>query len=328
MPTLSVIIPVYNDADSIGKCLDSISAQTFTDFEVIVVNDGSDDNGRTKATCDECALRDKRIKVLERPHRGVSETRNSGLDEAVGEFVTFIDADDFVENDFFEKGLRFMVNEKLDLVTTDLILETLPISSQDARKKRQDKVFFDADGFAEYFLDYNIFCIGGKLFRRSLINQSALRFDPSLRRGEDTLFVKEFIAVCNRIGYLSYAGYYYLQSRTSQTIYPFEHNFHRIKCAKANLEKFAQRFPGVRFEKLIQEIAKLNYLAIHSCVCYKSKTTAEFRENMLQLDLNLFLVYARPRGFLHRQLLKLLKHRHFGMYRRLMRLALRHRGEM
>ena len=100
IPLFSVIVPIYNVEKDLCTCIDSILAQTFTDFELILVNDGSTDcSGKI---CDEYALKDSRIKVLHKENGGASDARNNGLDIAIGTRVCFIDADDYVDNNFLE----------------------------------------------------------------------------------------------------------------------------------------------------------------------------------------------------------------------------------
>ena len=91
---ISVIIPVFNAEKYLPTCIESILAQTMPDFELLLINDGSTDN--SKAVCDRYAAQDRRIRVFDCPNRGVSAARNLGLDEARGEFVVFVDSDDWV----------------------------------------------------------------------------------------------------------------------------------------------------------------------------------------------------------------------------------------
>lgn len=109
-PTLSVIVPVYNVADYLPACLDSILGQTFTDFELLLIDDGSTD--RSGAICDDYARRDARIRAVHRVNAGVSAARNAGLDMARGEFITFVDSDDAL-------GTPDTLAENLRLLTAD-----------------------------------------------------------------------------------------------------------------------------------------------------------------------------------------------------------------
>ncbi len=104
MPIISVIVPVYNVEEYIHRCIDSILAQTFKEFELILVDDGSPD--QSGKICDEYALIDSRIKVIHKKNGGLSDARNAGLEVAQGEYIGFVDSDDFIESDMYEKLLE------------------------------------------------------------------------------------------------------------------------------------------------------------------------------------------------------------------------------
>lgn len=104
-PTISVIVPVYNTEKYLGECVQSILNQIFTDFELLLIDDGSTD--QSGAICDTYALQDKRVKVFHKENGGVSSARNMGLDEARGEWIVFVDSDDWVANSYFSELLSF-----------------------------------------------------------------------------------------------------------------------------------------------------------------------------------------------------------------------------
>src|SRR5690606_27273688 len=99
MPKVSVIIPVYNAEKYLRECIDSVLAQTFDDFELLLINDGSTDG--SGKICDEYAQKDARVKVFHKENGGVSSARNLGLDNAKGEWITFIDSDDWIGENYF-----------------------------------------------------------------------------------------------------------------------------------------------------------------------------------------------------------------------------------
>ena len=114
-PVLSIIVPVYNVEKYLARCIDSILAQTFTDFELILVDDGSTDHcGRI---CDEYAARDNRVRVFHRKNQGVSASRNFGMRQIVSEYVTFIDADDAISPETFQVNMSILLNDqKIDML--------------------------------------------------------------------------------------------------------------------------------------------------------------------------------------------------------------------
>ncbi len=121
MPRISVIVPAYNAQDCLGKCIESILNQSFTDFELIVIDDGSKDN--TAAICDSWAEKDSRVRVLHKENGGVSRARNSGLDMARGELISFIDADDHILPNAYETMLKAMETYDADTALCNFIAE-------------------------------------------------------------------------------------------------------------------------------------------------------------------------------------------------------------
>lgn len=100
-PEISIIVPIYNVEKYLPKCIESILSQTFTNFELILVNDGSKD--RSGIICDEYASKDNRIKVIHKENGGVSSARNSGVDLASGKYIGFVDPDDYIKKDMYER---------------------------------------------------------------------------------------------------------------------------------------------------------------------------------------------------------------------------------
>ena len=97
MKKISIIIPVYNTAKYLKRCLDSVLAQSYKDFEMVIINDGSTDN--SLSICESYAQKDERIEILNLQHNGVSNARNNGISKAKGEFICFVDSDDKIEKD-------------------------------------------------------------------------------------------------------------------------------------------------------------------------------------------------------------------------------------
>ncbi len=113
-PKISIIVPVYNVEKYIHRCLDSIAAQTFTDWECICVDDGTPD--ASGKICDEYAQKDTRFKVIHKQNEGVSIARNTGLNAAVGEWIGFVDSDDWIEKETYETALQYAINNDADIV--------------------------------------------------------------------------------------------------------------------------------------------------------------------------------------------------------------------
>lgn len=176
MPKVSVIIPVYNVEKYLERCLDSVLAQTFQDFEVICVNDGSTDN--SLEILQQYVQKDERVKILNQENKGLSEARNVALDVAIGEFIAFADSDDFYVPNFLELLLKSQKDTGVDIVgcdfqkiykTTDILTSVFGVHP----KVYQDalKVLLHKDNF----IHFNVW---NKLYKREVIGD--MRFVPHI----------------------------------------------------------------------------------------------------------------------------------------------------
>ena len=198
---ISIIVPVYNAENFLRRCIDSILAQSYTDFELLLVDDGSPDN--CGAICDEYATQDSRVRVLHKENGGVSSARNLGLDNAQGEWVTFIDSDDWVESDFLEK---MMISADTDLVVGGNVRPSGEL------KQATDKLYDTASmaDFLEEHLNGSLLrAPWGKLLRYSIIEHYHIRFDEHIRFGEDTIFIYKYLCQCQVVSTISSCGYHY-----------------------------------------------------------------------------------------------------------------------
>lgn len=120
-PTISVIIPVYNAEKYLRRCIDSVLSQTFTDFELLLIDDGSKD--KSGAICDEYAAKDSRVRVFHKENGGVSSARNMGLDNACGNYIAFVDADDWIDGNMYYEMFAAINESKSDIVCCDYLYE-------------------------------------------------------------------------------------------------------------------------------------------------------------------------------------------------------------
>ena len=204
MKRISVIIPLYNNEPFLARCLQSVLDQTYQNFEVLVIDDGSTDQG--PALCQTFAQRDSRITLFRQEHRGVSAARNRGLDQAAWDAVFFLDSDDVIHPLLLEESVRQLEEDRAQLTfcpyrrTDSRQLERL-ILSPDGEGPRWRYTRHGESWFHETYSN-DLSGIGGKLIRRDLIG--SLRFDESLSNGEDTLFLYQLflqgprVARCSR----------------------------------------------------------------------------------------------------------------------------------
>jgi glycosyltransferase involved in cell wall biosynthesis len=197
---VSIIIPIYKAEKFIRRCIDSVLTQTYKDWELILVDDGSPDNsGRI---CDEYSQKDSRIRVFHKHNGGVSSARNIGLDEARGDRITFIDADDYV----FKNYLEVLISSEADLVTCGF----KGINKMGSTPK---KGYYEGTSFRTNIpIFYNTKQTAtpwAKLFKRSIIESNNLRFDQALKLTEDTVFVFHYLAYCASLEEFSEQLYFY-----------------------------------------------------------------------------------------------------------------------
>lgn len=191
MPKISIITPVYNVEKYLDKCLKSILVQTFTDFEVICINDGSTDRSFEILNN---YKEDNRVKIIDSENHGVGYARNLGLDIATGEYMVFIDSDDYVNERFLEKLLDNVNNTDSDMVCCGRRLDTQgKITTWLPTKKISYNPIKDIYKFTKYR------CILQKLFKTDIIKKNNIRFDTTLHLGEDTLFLIEYLTYCRYI---------------------------------------------------------------------------------------------------------------------------------
>ena len=202
-PKITIIVPVYNVERYLRRCLDSIAAQTFTDWECILIDDGSPDTSGT--ICDEYAANDGRFRVIHQENRGVSAARNAGLDAARGEWIAFVDSDDWVEPDMCES----ICNVINDMGGGDLVMFDARFSDgsePDALLKPKEMQFFSfADGKACPLCGY----IWNKAYRADFLRENSIRFPKNIQWGEDGWFTMHAYAETDRIIWLPKKLYNY-----------------------------------------------------------------------------------------------------------------------
>lgn len=204
---ISVIIPVYNVEQYLKRCLDTVINQTYKNLEIILIDDGSTDNGGK--ICDEYALKDNRIKVIHKENGGVSSARNLGLDIAKGDYIGFVDSDDFIENDMYEILHNLLITNKVEISCCNKFI---------FRKNK----FIESENFpTESLLSFNKvlnnakhdFFIWNKLFSRKVIGN--IRFNENIKMCEDVIFCFENFKKAKNISFYKKPKYYYYLNENS-----------------------------------------------------------------------------------------------------------------
>lgn len=205
VPLVSIIVPVYNAEKYLNRCIDSILSQTMTDFELLLIDDGSKDNsGRI---CDEYSEKNARVRVFHKPNGGVSSARNLGLDNAKGKWITFVDADDRCSCNYLEHLLSKVDDD------TDLIISYAVICDSTGEKAEVYPEYrVNATNFERLFVDSDMHwhtSPWAKLYRASIIYENSLRFNEMMHIGEDADFLFSFMLITDKIYVSSDTDYYY-----------------------------------------------------------------------------------------------------------------------
>ena len=192
-PEISIIVPVYQVEKYLNECIDSILAQTFTDFELILVDDGSPDN--CPALCDAAAKRDSRVRVIHKQNGGVSTARNAGLDAARGEYIFFLDPDDWVEPDAAEVLYYTVRDADADCVQFGMFYDICDENGKLLHSETDHCTFsgvYRGEPFKEHFDKMaSSYLAANKMYRRAFLEQYHLRFPPH-QLGEDGMFFVAF----------------------------------------------------------------------------------------------------------------------------------------
>ena len=211
-PAISIIVPVYNVKPYLDRCVSSVQAQTFTDWELLLIDDGSTDG--SGEICDACAQREPRVRVMHQPNGGVSAARNRGLDEARGEYMMFLDADDYyIDGKTLETLYRCAEAERLDWLRGEYVavdeeggvLLPLSLAEVNGRRRYAGKVL-DADDFLCHVIRGEFFSVL-VLFRRKCLD--ACRFERGRMFLEDMRFLLNALRQDGRYAYMNLPFYAY-----------------------------------------------------------------------------------------------------------------------
>ncbi len=208
-PRLSIIVPVYNVEKYIRGSVDSILKQTFTDFEVILVDDGSPD--QCGKICDEYAVSDTRVKVIHKPNGGLSDARNKGIEAAQGEIIGFVDSDDMISADMYRTMIRYMDAHQSDVVCADTFVVKNGRESFRPRYNK-DMLFEPGEAINEILNGSLDNAVWNKIYKRHVIGD--IRF-PVGRIYEDVATVYRWIYQAEKVGYLCRPFYYYFKRQGS-----------------------------------------------------------------------------------------------------------------
>lgn len=253
---ISVIVPIYNAEKYLNICIQSIVDQTYRNLQIILVDDGSTD--LSFEICDNWGEKDSRIKVLHQKNQGAAMAKNQGLDLARGELITFVDSDDCIKKNMYEKLYKLMKNKQCDIVECNYqSFENIILNEQDIIKEKIE--ICNNIKAMEYLIDNSKIkpVVWNKLYKRSVINNT--RF-PKGRYIDDEFWIYKVIDKANKIGIINDKLYLYRQHQTS--IMGRKYNIKRLDAVDAMNERMLyirENKPELKDKATLSYIATIMY---------------------------------------------------------------------
>ncbi|MCI9127541.1 MAG: glycosyltransferase family 2 protein [Eubacterium sp.] len=222
---VSVIIPVYQAEKYLARCISSVKGQTYKNLEILLVDDGSKDE--SLSICKELAQKDMRIRVFHHENMGVAATRNRGMDEAQGEFVYFLDSDDWIEKDTLSTMVSSMAEHDTDVCICGFQYVkggrceecTFPSYSKIGKSEFMERYFWGL------YNNASLFNIGTKLYKRSIIEENNLRFHEEMAVYEDIRFCLEYIDRAEQICLEGKPYYCYFMDNADSALHGYKRDF-------------------------------------------------------------------------------------------------------
>ena len=243
-PLISVIVPVYNVEEYLDKCVESIVNQTYRNLEIILVDDGSPDN--CPAMCDGWAKRDYRIKVIHKANGGLSDARNAGIAVALGEFIGFVDSDDWIEKSFFECLHKAIIRTGADVAECATAFDAEDGKLLRIRKEASASLLEREEALCRLVLEDGVYqTVWNKLYKREIVREVAF---ISRKCNEDEFWTYQVFDRGKRLAIVEDTLYHYLQRGTS--IIGIGYNLQRLDGLEA-------RFQRMEYLQKYDELAKL-----------------------------------------------------------------------
>lgn len=293
MMKISIIVPVYNTERYLNRCIESIINQTFRNIELILINDGSTD--KSGEICDEYLKKDKRISVIHKKNGGVSSARNLGINKAHGDYVTFIDSDDFIDSDFIENAVKSIEDMKVPvLVTAFVFYKDNKILNIFKGKKKE--ILNHDEAIKEFFLqDKFSWAVCDKFYDRNIIKH--YKFNKNFKIGEDMLFFWQILNSVEKIGYIPLYKYYYdiSASNTMKSVFSLKW-FHGLKVKR----KIYNQVKNI--SKELETLSKIVYI-VEMVILSKKAITSDIynTERLVKLlqyyiRKNIYILFFYPRS--------------------------------
>lgn len=291
-PKVSIIIPVYNAEKYLSRCLNSVLKQTYSNIEIILVDDGSED--KSSYLCDRYAMLDSRIKVYHKSNEGVSIARNYGIENCNGEYIVFVDSDDYLISECIETLVKLVRNEEEPVLGCVDYYENQngKLSTYSCEDGKIDSLGYD-EGLIKIFnpSSYRGY-LWNKIFRLSEIRKYEIRFLPGVKIWEDTLFLMEYIINSSAKILYKHTPLYVYSIYSDSTMGKMDHSKHltMMKCTNKLLNNLL--LPEELYKIIVKLHAELLFeAAIFGTGSVKNESKKEIKNYRKYLDKKKRCVY-------------------------------------
>lgn len=277
---VSIIIPIYKAEKYLKKCLDSVIEQTYKNIEIILIDDGSpDDSGKI---CNQYSEIDRRIVTIHSENRGVSNARNTGVKKATGEYITFIDADDYISNNYIEVLQRLLIENKADI---SIIGNDERYDGSVIKISEKFKGILTSEETIGKILEekYITSVCWGKMYTKKIIKNSQIQFDSTLKIGEDFKFMMQVLENCSQIAVDTTQNLYHYRLNEDSVTQQINRDNDWIK--EIDLSKEIMHWIQYQYPKLeIKAIQR--YIRVNITFCIKG--IKDKKNNNIKEQLKLF----------------------------------------
>lgn len=316
MPKVSIIMPLYNKEIYVRNAIESVLCQTFSDFELIIVDDGSTDNSFN--IVQDYTKKDNRIVLIKKENGGVSEARNVGLSHAKGEWIQFLDADDQIDLNYLTKAQKYIDENEVDILFSDFWIV-------DEEKNRIRNISSNVEGSVNQTQLCNMYVtlqeqngffgyISNKLFRRSILLKSGARFSKAIKLAEDLDFYAQLYPYIKRALFKSICSFYYVQSNENY-IYNNHINYLSQLQVQMDIRKWFQDSGTYKEHKIYLDKKVADYIFFSLFYAFEEKKDCSEEYKILQENSEVMscIDLSRQAGFQKRILALMLQHNRSGI---------------
>lgn len=288
---ISIIVPVYNAEKYLEKCVASLTGQTYKNLEIILVDDGSKDS--SGSICDQLAEKDNRIKVIHKENEGLISTWKRGVLESTGEYLNFIDSDDWVELTMIEEMAEHLTGNAREIIASDYIIERDNGSSECVyqklspgiydRKAIEEKVIPNLLGNESRYITISR-CM--KLISRKLIEDNSKYCDPRVAVGEDVTITIPSVIDCDRLVVMDHKVYYHYLYVQASMVHKYDRGLYENICLlKATVENiFKEKFEGEKLGPMLRQVEQETVFWLMLVLKNEARGNPEgYRKNILSL---------------------------------------------